>query len=140
MSNCSNTPGVSCPMITSSGAGSPGQQAAAAANAAASRQAAANKLAGGKRKGKGKRYRGGAITLAPLSVPYKETGGTSISALNANVAIAGSQAAANGQYDNAAKNNYAATKGGKRSRQNKRTSRTKRNYRKSMKRRTYRRK
>jgi len=137
MSNCSNTPGVSCPMITSSGAGSPGQQAAAAANAAASRQAAANKLAGGKRKGKGKKYRGGAITLAPLSVPYKETGGTSMSTLNANVAITGSQAAANGQYDNAAKINYAATKGGKRSRKN---SRSKRNYRKSIKKRTHRRK
>ena len=127
----SSTPGVYNPSITSTGPGSPAQQAFATQQANATRQNDANQMAKG-----GSKYRGGAIALAPMQP------GTSPSqvALNQQVQSTGAQTSANGQYDNAVNKTITGPKtGGRRSRTRKtRTNKrkTRRNYKKSKRRRT----
>ena len=107
MSQPSLTPGVYNPTITTSGSGSPAQQALATQQANAARQNDANQMAHG---GSRKKLRGGAIALAPLP-----NASPSAVALNAQVQNNGAQSAANNQYDCAASNSCAKT-GGRRKR------------------------
>ena len=118
----SSTLGVYNPTITTTGPGSPAQQAFAKQQADATAQANRNQLSGG------------AIALAPMQP------GTSPSqiALNQQVQSRGAQTAANGQFD-CTVNNTCPTTGGRRRRTRKtRTNKrkTRRNHKKSKRRRT----
>jgi hypothetical protein len=128
MSQQSSTiPGITNPTITSTGPGSPAQQAYANQQSSIARQNMANQMATGGRKYKSK---GGAIALAPMQP------GTSPSqvALNAQVQQSGSQSAANSMYDNQVNK---TTGGKKKTRKNKmKTRKTRRNHKKSKRRRT----
>jgi|LauGreDrversion4_2_1035121.scaffolds.fasta_scaffold15641_6 hypothetical protein len=118
MSQLSSTPGVYNPTTTTTGPGSPAQQAFAAQQANVARQNAANQMATGGSKYRYK-YKGGAIALAPLP-----NASPSAVALNAQVQRSGSQTAANSQYDCYATN--SCPKGGRRrTRRNKKTKRSK---------------
>ena len=120
----STTPGITNPTITTTGPGSPAQQAFHTQQDAATRQNNTNLMGKG-----GSKYRGGAtstIALAPMQP------GTSASqvALNAKVQQSGSQSASNGQFD-CTVNNTCPTTGGRRRRTRKTRSnkrKTKRNY------------
>lgn len=127
MSQPSSTPGVYNPTTTTTGAGSPAQQAYNTQQANAARQNEVNQMARG---GSRKKYRGGAIALAPLP-----NASPSAVALNAQVQQSGSQSAANNQYDCAANNSCPKTGGRRRkTRTNKR--KTRRNHKKTKRRRT----
>jgi hypothetical protein len=129
MSQPSSVPGITNPTTTSTGPGSPAQQALANQQANAARQNAANQMAKGGSKFK---YKGGAIALAPMQP------GTTPSqvALNAQVQKSGSQSAANSQFDCAANN--SCPKGGRRRSRKARTNKrkTRRNNKKTKRRRT----
>ena len=137
MSQQSSTiPGITNPKITSTGPGSPAQQAYNNQQANATMQNNANQMAKG-----GSKYRGGAIALAPMQP------GTSPSqvALNAQVQQSGSQSVANGQYDNTVNKTTTTTTtgaktGGRRRSRTRKTRtikrKTRRNHKKSKRRRT----
>lgn len=137
MSQQSSTiPGITNPTITSTGPGSPAQQAYANQQSSIARQNMANQMATGGRKYKST---GGAIALAPMQP------GTSPSqvALNAQVQRSGSQSVANGQFDCAANNTCTTTgakTGGRRRSRTRKTRtikrKTRRNHKKSKRRRT----
>ena len=132
----STPPGITNQTTTTTGPGSPAQQAYANQQSSIARQNMANQMATGGKKYKSK---GGAIALAPMQA------GTSPSqvALNAKVQQSGSQSASNGQFDCAANNTCAttgATKGGRRRSRTRKTRtnkrKTRRNHKKSKRRRT----
>jgi hypothetical protein len=119
--------GINYQQVTTSGSGSPAQQAYHEHQAKATAQNNANQLSGG------------AIALPPMQ------SGTSPAqvALNAKVQSTGAQTATNGMYDDTVdKTTTSPTKGGRRrSRTNKRKTiknkrKTRRNHKKSKKRRT----
>lgn len=131
LQSSSTTPGITNQTITTTGPGSPAQQALARSTDQAIAQNNANLMGKG-----GSKYKGGAgntIALAPMQ------SGTPASqvALNAKVQQSGAQSASNSQFDCAVNNSCPTTGGRKRSRTNKRKPRkSRRNHKKSKRRRS----